>query len=69
LGADDADLLRTGIVRELPLSALGARFARCRADYVLREHACPRCATAFAADVEAAGDGAPDGARLRGGST
>ena len=68
LGADDADLLRTGLVRELPLSALGARFARCRTDYVLREHACPRCGTAFAADVEAATDGALEGARLRGGS-
>jgi N-methylhydantoinase B len=56
LGADDADLLRTGLVRELPLSALGARFARCRTDYVLREHACPRCGTTFAADVEAATD-------------
>jgi N-methylhydantoinase B len=68
LGADDADLLRIGLVRELPLSALGARFARCRTDYVLREHACPRCGTAFAADVEAATDGALEGARLRGGS-
>ena len=58
LGAHDADPLGTGSVRELPLSALGARFARCRPDYVLREHACPGCGTAFAAVVEPAAAGA-----------
>jgi N-methylhydantoinase B len=67
LGAHDADLHGTGSARELPLSALGARFARCRTDYVLREHACPGCGTAFAAVVEAAA-GALEGARLRDGS-
>ena len=68
LGDHDADLHGTGSVRELPLSALGARFARCRTDYVLREHACPGCGTAFAAVVAAAADGALEGARLRDGS-
>jgi N-methylhydantoinase B len=68
LGAHDADLHGTGSVRELPLSALGARFARCRTDYVLREHACPGCGTAFAAVVEPAADAALEGALLRGGS-
>jgi N-methylhydantoinase B len=65
LGADDGDQRHAGLVRELPLRALGPRFARCRTDYVLREHCCPRCATAFAAEVEAAGGA---GARRRGGS-
>jgi N-methylhydantoinase B len=69
LGADDADLLRTGITRELPLTALGPRFARCRPAYVLREHACPGCGTAFAAEVDEAAGAPLDGARLRGGSS
>ncbi|HVC85443.1 MAG TPA: hydantoinase B/oxoprolinase family protein [Solirubrobacteraceae bacterium] len=68
LGADDVDLLDAGIARELPLAALGARFARCRTDYVLREHACPGCGTAFAAALRARTDGASAGARPRGGS-
>jgi N-methylhydantoinase B len=69
LGAYDADLLRTGVVRAVGLTALGERFARCRPEYVLREHACPGCGTAFAVDVEAAAEAPLEGARLRGGSS
>ena len=64
----DADLLGTGSVRELPLTALGPRFARCRPACVLREHACPGCGTAFAVDVDEAARGPRADTRLRGGS-
>ena len=64
----DADQQLIGTVRELPLRALGERFARCLPGYVLREQSCPGCGTALATDIAAAGEGAPGATRLRAGS-
>jgi hypothetical protein len=41
--------------RELPLSALGEAFARCREDYALRELVCGGCAAVLATEVVPAG--------------
>jgi N-methylhydantoinase B len=65
LGAYDADQRTIGVMRELPLSVLGERFARCDPDFVLRERSCPGCGTAFGVDVQAAGEPPLEGARLR----
>ena len=66
LGAAGADQRSIGARRELPLTALGARFAGCAPQFVLRELACPGCGTAFNLDVQERGEPPLEGARLRG---
>jgi len=64
LGPYDADQRRIGVVRELPLAALGERFARCDPRLVLRERSCPGCGTAFQVDVQTRGEPPLEGNRL-----
>jgi N-methylhydantoinase B len=51
-GPYDHDHKRSALMRELPLTAISPRNARCLERFVVREYSCPGCGTALAVDIQ-----------------